>query len=198
MSASERDDTARKAQEREAEGLVRRWATRAIQDAAVQLGSSIVQVPIREGLDLTMPELDTPEAALRAAVMLRSEARWQVSRWVDKARAAGVTWDQVGDLVGIEPNDPDGPMEETRAERAFRHIVDGVPLPTRSDLSPYWSRRSFTAWPCASCGQRVRDYGPFESHPSDNEEGHDAACARQVAAVAEYEARFYEDGTTRP
>ena len=44
-------------------------------------------------------------------------------------------------------------------------------------------------WTCTTCRARVRDTGPFASHPDDRETGHLDDCARRAAALEAWRAR---------
>jgi hypothetical protein len=70
----------------------------------------------------------------------------------------------VAEALGVEATE-----DEPRAEQAYRLLIEGRPLPVDE---PSWFHRPTASWTCSSCGQRVTDRGPFESHPDDNEQGH--------------------------
>jgi hypothetical protein len=100
----------------------------------------------------------------------------------EAARAAGCSWDEIGEALGLS----DDSGEEPRAEVAFAEIVEG----RRSSRS--WPRfeAPSMSWRCGSCGEWVRDYGTGDSsHPSDQESGHAPSCARHVADVAAWKSR---------
>jgi hypothetical protein len=98
---------------------------------------------------------------------------------VEAARAAGRSWDEVGEALGL-PDDGD-PIGEV----VFALIVEGREPQRPREL--FWLPS--TSWRCASCGELVQDRGPFESHPDDNESGHTDDCARHRADVQAWRAR---------
>ncbi|ALE74381.1 hypothetical protein AD006_25285 [Pseudonocardia sp. EC080610-09] len=126
----------------------------------------------------TRPGLDDPMAGLRAAVLTRNVAEATIHDSAVDVRAAGRTWDEVAEALGIEDDDRFAP----RGERAFEEVV-GLP-----DLFALASVR----WTCTTCGRRVSESGPYESHPDDNEHGHDEVCDRRVRAVAAWRVRAGE------
>ena len=142
-------------------------------------GAQIVQVPI-EGLDgVTKPMLDDPLAGVRAALLARNVALAQMRSYAEQARGAGRSWDDVAEALGIEATEDDEP----RDEQAYLLVIEGRPLPVDE---PSWLHRPTARWTCTSCGQRITDYGPFESHPDNAETGHTDSCTRRAAALATY------------
>ena len=144
-------------------------------------GAQIVEVLI-EGFRSTKPALDDPLAGVRAAVLARDVAAGELLGYAEQARGAGRTWDEVADALGIEST-PEG---KPRDEAAYLLLIEGRPLPGDE---PSWWRRPTARWTCTSCGQRVIDSGPFESHPDDVEHGHAAHCARRTAAITAFRAQ---------
>lgn len=135
-------------------------------------GTEAVEVAI-PGFDrITRPGLADPLAGVQAGVLVRAVAGREIREAATDARAAGRSWDEIADALGLT-DDEDGPPG-TRAERAFEQVAG------RSDAF----RAADVRWTCAWCGQRVTDRGPFESHPHDREDGHAADCARQGAELA--------------
>lgn len=127
---------------------------------------------------LTDTVLDDPLAGVRAADLVQRVAAGQVRDHADAARAAGRTWDEIADALGIT----DG--SAARGELAYLLLVDHQPLPV--DLPSF--HRSSTWWRCTTCGQRVTDHGPYDPHPSDREEGHAPDCGRLAADLSAYRA----------
>lgn len=156
------------------------WSLRtAIRRLAHELfGSALVEIPI-EGMTLvSRPGLDDPLAGVRAAVLARDVAVAEMRAYAQEARAAGRSWDDVAEALGIEPAD-DG---ESRAETAYLLLVEQRPLPSNNP-SRY---RPSARWACANCGQWITDRGPFGAHPDDREEGHAPGCPRRAAELADY------------
>ena len=158
------------------------WELRnAIRRAAHEVyGAEVVEEPVEGYRVLTKPRLDDPLAGVRAAVLARDVAEGQMLEYAEQARDAGRSWDEVAGAVGIEAAEDDQP----RAEQAYLLLIEGRRLPTAEPSS--WWHRPAARWTCTSCGQRVTDHGPFESHPDDVEEGHADSCARRLASLTAY------------
>lgn len=127
---------------------------------------------------LTDTVLDDPLAGVRAAALVQHVAAGQVREHADDARAAGRTWSDVADALGIA----DGQCP--RGELAYLLLVEHQALP----VDPPSFRRSSTWWRCGTCGERVTDYGPFDPHPADREDGHATGCDRLAADLSAYAA----------
>lgn len=125
---------------------------------------------------ITRPGLADPLAGVRAAIVVRAVAEREIREAATDARGLGRSWEEVADALALSDaaDDPPG----TRAERAFEQVAGG------SDR--FWA--ASLRWTCATCGQRVTDRGPFESHPHDREDGHTADCPHQAAAIAAWRA----------
>jgi hypothetical protein len=151
--------------------------------AVAGYGATRTEEPIEGYKILTNTVLDDPLAAVRAARFVRGSAGAEISRYVDEARAAGKTWDEVAEALDIEPDEDN---YSSRAELAYRHIVEREQLPVARRNN--WSIHDpHTSWRCRSCKELVIDRGPFESHPDDRESGHAESCARHTAAVAAWQ-----------
>ena len=143
-------------------------------------GAQVVQVPIEGFERATRRTLDDPLAGVRAALLARNVAMAQMRVYAEQARGAGRSWDDVAEALEIEATED----SEQRDEQAYLLLIEGRPLP--ADEPSRWNRPT-ARWTCTSCGQRVSDHGPFESHPDDIEHGHANSCMRRVAAVAAYQ-----------
>ena len=136
-------------------------------------GAEIAEEPVEGYRVLTTKTLDDPLAGVRAAVLARDVAEGQMLTYAEEARGTGRSWDEVAEVaeaLRIESTEDDAP----RAEQAYLLLVEGRPLPVAEP--PSWWHRPAARWTCTSCGQRVTDHGPFESHPDDVEQGHVSSC----------------------
>ncbi|MCE3552834.1 hypothetical protein LWC33_15385 [Pseudonocardia sp. RS11V-5] len=138
-------------------------------------GASTVETHL-EGLPfITRTDIDDPLAGIRAAVAARNVANAEIRRYAEQARGAARTWDEIAEALGIRAAD----FEELPAILAFLLIAENRPLPFRESF-----HRLDAWWRCESCGKRVRDHGPFDGHPANNETGHDRLCRRHAADIA--------------
>lgn len=157
----------------------RRLQTLLEEVAVEQFDGQVVVEPIEGYQVLTRRRLVDPLPGVRAAAVLRAAARWVLVDAVEAARAAGRSWDEVGEALGLP--DPDEPV----GELAFALVVEG--------REPQRARELFrvpsASWRCGGCGEQVRDQGPFESHPADVESGHAADCTRHLADVQAWRKR---------
>lgn len=135
----------------------------------------IADVPVWKGASSTKRQA-RPLTHLQAAVWLRGELRAQVYSAVGKARGAGASWEEIAVVLDV-----DGEHPYDRAVAAFEQASDGQ----LSDRYYFYE--------CGTCEARVRDFGPYESHPLDREEGHTETCARQTAAIAAWKEKHGDD-----
>lgn len=152
-----------------------------VRAVAVELfGATAVETPVPGYQVLTDSTVDEPLAAVRAAVLVRHVADGQVHDYSLTARAAGRTWDEVADALGLaNPHTAAEDDELSPAQRAFEEVVV-----TRA---PFRAPRVW--WTCGPCGEVVTDFGPYESHPANNEDGHAHSCRRHRADVAAWRCR---------
>lgn len=143
-------------------------------------GADTVWVPIGD-TSMTRPTVADALAGVRAAVLARNVAARMIGEYAVEARGAARTWEEIADALDLADDDPD--RDVTAAERAFEQIAG------RSDMQ--WQARA--RWTCAACGARVNDYGPYESHPNDREDGHAADCPRQTRALETWRAECEDD-----
>ncbi|GAA2870921.1 hypothetical protein GCM10010472_30320 [Pseudonocardia halophobica] len=157
----------------------RRLQTLLEEVAVEQFDGQVVVEPIEGYQILTRRRLVDPLPGVRAAAVLRAAARRVLVDAVEAARAAGRSWDEVGEALGLP--DTDEPVGEV----AFALVVEG--------REPERAREMFrvpsASWRCGACGELVRDQGPFESHPADVESGHAADCTRHLADVQAWRER---------
>jgi hypothetical protein len=145
-------------------------------------GAAFTEQPIFEGARTTEQVMD-PAASIRMGLMLRNAVDLQLHTSIRRARAAGLSWAQIGDALGLEADQARG---ISLAEVAYEYATDAEHARPFDRLSFYYT--------CAACGQHVTDRGPYEAHPLDNEEGHADSCTRMAAAIAEHDARWGEEG----
>lgn len=131
--------------------------------------------PIEGFHGLARPVLDEPLAGVRAGRLVAEVASGQLRDWALRALGAGRTWDEVGLALELSP-EPDGP---TRAELAWDWLIEHRP-PTPASAA---QGSPSAIWKCTTCRERVRDTGPFDSHPDDREAGHLDDCTRRTAAL---------------
>lgn len=146
-----------------------------------QFGGEIEEEPIPGYQMLTRRRVADPLIGVRAAKAMASAARGLLVEQARDARAAGRSWDEIGEALGLS----DGAADEPRAEAAFAEIVEG------RRAGPAWRslQTPSTYWRCGSCGELVTDYGlTGSSHPDDQESGHAETCARHQAALAAWRA----------
>lgn len=153
------------------------WRTRdLVRGVAVTAFDAIEhREPIEGFHELSRPALDDPLAGVRAGRLVSDVAAGQLREWALRARGAGRTWDDVGEALEL----PAALEGGTRAEAAWEWLVEHrPPAPSREPGCP-----GSAVWTCTTCRGRVRDTGPFASHPDDRETGHVDGCTRQAAAL---------------
>jgi len=125
----------------------------------------------------------TPVAHLQAVRALRAAVHEEERRAIDNARGAGLTWEQVGEALGL--------AEAARREdqplglAAWRYAAMRV-MPDQPDPDWAWRRydRGPTAdWRCRACTGAVHEGHP-DNGPVDAERGHEPGCIRFAALVA--------------
>ncbi|GLZ49758.1 hypothetical protein Acsp06_59430 [Actinomycetospora sp. NBRC 106375] len=152
------------------------WSTRehVRRVAVIAFDTTEQQEPI-EGLHgVSRPVLSDPLAGVRAGRLVAEVAAGALRDWALRARGAGRSWDAVGQALEL-PQESDG---STRAEAAWEWLIEHRPPPPTASRSP-----DSAVWTCTTCRGRVRDSGPFASHPDDREAGHLADCTRHTAAL---------------
>jgi hypothetical protein len=111
-------------------------------------------------------------AEVRAAQVLPETAAMVGREQAERARGDGVTWEQIGEALGLDQG-PDAASGYDLGIAAFERFT-GEPGPG------YPGSFQFC---CASCGEHITDHGPFDSHPEGNEQGHAAGCVRLAADI---------------
>ncbi|MBC9000477.1 hypothetical protein [Micromonospora aurantiaca (nom. illeg.)] len=136
----------------------------------------VANAPIFVGAKTTEPTV-RPLTRLEAAVWLRGRADQQVHSAITKARGAGATWAEIGKVLDL----PEQRGDYDLAVAAFEYAL-GYSF---SDQNVYYD--------CGACGQGIKDHGPYDPHPEDQESGHAETCERLRAAVAAYKRRMGDD-----
>ncbi len=166
-------------------------ATRAAGDAYWSARASVLKIAQARGAEVRerkiWPDSDLttryaePLAGIRAAVTARDAATRVVGDYIKHAREDGEPWLEIGKALGLEGAGDGGPYDLAVAAFDF---AAGQP-----DL---WHRSTFS-WTCPACGKFIRDYGPGEANPEDNEEGHAEGCARMTEAIRAYRSQWDEE-----
>jgi hypothetical protein len=147
-----------------------------IRSAACEIyGATTVETAVEGFSFMTRTEIDDPLAGIRAAVTTRNAATAEIRTYAEQARGAGRTWEEIAEALGLAADQ----FDEPRCELAFALIAENRPLPFRESF-----HRLDAWWQCGSCGERVRDHGPFDGHPANNESGHAPSCRRHAAEIA--------------
>jgi hypothetical protein len=147
-------------------------AAAAVAQIARELGAQVVP----EGADPA--QLLAPAAALRVARQVELAARAEVGRQIRRAREDGLSWHEIGGLLGFSPLAADS--RTSVAQYAFDYCVGP------SSAAPWFDPPVF-AWTCPACGQMIRDRGPVLM-PAADEKGHADGCGRLAAVQAEWQA----------
>ena len=168
--------------------LAREAASRAVYTAMLDMaraaGAGVAMKPAWPGAKAaTVPVIDPP-AGIRFAVMLRDRAGNEVRGQIRGARTAGLTWRQVGEALDLASAAEESGI--SLAEAAFDYAVD-------AEHAGRFETLTFS-WACPACGGFVTEREPCGGHPEDNEPGHKDGCTRLAALVAEYDARWENDG----
>jgi hypothetical protein len=119
-----------------------------------------------------------PLACLDAARALGTAMHGLVIEHALRARGAGEGWDEVAVALGL--------VDEDRPDCMAAYLAV---LGVRAD-DPWWSPARGVSWTCASCGARVRDFGPECGGPDDRETGHEPTCSRHRSELAAWEAMW--------
>ncbi|GAA4895175.1 hypothetical protein [Actinomycetospora straminea] len=152
------------------------WSTRehVRRVAVIAFDTTEQQEPIEGFHGVSRPVLSDPLAGVRAGRLVAVVAAGALRDWALRARGAGHSWDAVGRALEL----PEDSVETTRAEAAWEWLIEHRPPAPTASTAP-----DSAVWACTTCRGRVRDSGPFASHPDDQEAGHLADCARRAAAL---------------
>lgn len=120
----------------------------------------------------------TPAAGLTAALAVVKAAQQQAYKFVLGLRGEGTSWREVADLLEVPWTEG-----QSRTELAYDLVLG----PASDSISPFATRNLY--WHCRGplgCGKYITDRGPYNGHPDDNEDGHDADCRRHAAEGEAY------------
>lgn len=162
------------------------WSTREhVRRVAVAAFGTVEQREPVEGIHgLSRPVLHDPLAGVKAGRLVADVAAGALRDWALRARGAGHTWDAVGEALGL-PAESD---LTTRDQAAWEWLIEHRPPPPAPSTQP-----ASAVWTCTTCRGRVRDSGPFASHPDDREVGHVPDCARRSTALEAWRRETDED-----
>ncbi|MDD7942506.1 hypothetical protein PHK61_29240 [Actinomycetospora lutea] len=143
--------------------------------AVAAYGATEAQEPIEGFHGLSRSVLDDPLAGVRAGRLVADVAAGAVREWALRPGGYGWSWDAVGAALEL-PGPSDG---STRAEAAWEWLVEHRPPAPAREVG----RPGSAVWTCTTCRARVRDTGPFASHPDDRENGHLDDCTRRLGSL---------------
>ena len=153
---------------------------RAVITMAQLEGAGTEPYPLWPGSAATEQRPAVATEGLRFSLMLRDAATHQAREFARAARAEGKSWRELGEILapalGISGEDMD------LAARAFEWGAGAEFAQRFADL--------VVTWNCPACHERIRDHGPYDADPRNNEAGHGDGCARLAGAVAAYEAEW--------
>ncbi|GLZ49236.1 hypothetical protein Acsp06_54210 [Actinomycetospora sp. NBRC 106375] len=162
------------------------WSTRehVRRVAVTAFDTTEYREPIEGFHGVSRPVLTDPLAGVRAGRLVAEVAHGALRDCALRARGAGHSWDAVGHALEL-PADAGG---EARGEAAWEWLVEHRPPPPRAGTG-----LASAVWTCTTCRARVRDRGPFASHPDDREAGHEHDCARRLAALEAWQRQARDD-----
>ena len=117
-----------------------------------------------------------PVAALEAAHELELAAHALAGEYIRQAREAGRSWVVIGDALGLLFRASANKISVGEQAHDYALSYDTSPGPRRC------------TWTCPACQQVITDHGPYPEVPGQAE-GHDAACTRRTAELADWEAQ---------
>ena len=162
----------------------RNEARRAVRTAVVTMaqidGSGTEPHPLWPGSTATEPRPAVATEGIRFALTLRDAATSQACEFIRRARAEGMSWRQLGEMLT-----PALGEAVDVAVRAFEWAAAEDHTRAFADLVVIWT--------CPACHERIRDHGPYDADPRNNEAGHGDGCARLAGAVAAYDAEWGDE-----
>ena len=153
------------------------------QQASQAAAAAVARIARRTGSELTpVPAAaahpQAPADALRIARQLEHAARAEVRVHVRRAREAGLSWHEVGALLGF--GDLPAGIGPTVAEMAFDYTTGPRTVHAWFPAPPVFR------WDCLGCGQAIADHGPARG-PGCDQDGHTDGCQRLAAEAADWE-----------
>jgi hypothetical protein len=133
----------------------------------------------------------TPVAHLQAVRALRAAVSQGERQALDNARGAGLSWEQIGDALGLTKAAEDA--DESLSLAAWRYAAMRV-MPGEPDPDSAWrcGRGPTADWRCRECTGAIHEAHP-DNGPVEAQQGHLPGCARYASLVAEAQARWDED-----
>jgi len=115
-----------------------------------------------------------PLIAAGVTLALANQLRRMAVDYIRDSRGAGSTWTEIADVLNLN-------TEWRPQEAAFEWAAGKSSLPFG---------HTAIRWTCASCGNRISDFGPeCGPHPDDQEVGHSPGCRRHTADIRAYQHR---------
>jgi hypothetical protein len=126
------------------------------------------------------PQLVTSRAILRGLRAVELAAHEQARQFCGDARAIGMSWQQIGDALGLAAEAAGQGVSTGEVAWAYATGAASVDL-WSAGLAP-------CAWTCPGCQQVIEDRGPGgAAAPEYAEPGHLPACRSLAAAEASWE-----------
>jgi hypothetical protein len=145
----------------------------AVLHLAYMTGAQIVHALPWPGAGFT-EEQPEPGAGIRIGLALERAARAGVRVYIQRAREAGMSWEQVGEALGVA--ELARQRGSSLAEAAWEYAAERSAFLT--------GQFGAFRWTCPECGEVVSDRGPLGDHLAEVEQGHAAGCQRLASAVA--------------
>jgi hypothetical protein len=147
------------------------------QGLAEAAAAAVPRIERRLGAEVVPPGSDpvqllAPAAALRVARQVELAARAEVGVHIRRAREEGLSWNEIGGLLGF------GPLAAGSGVPVSDYAFDYAAGPPSAGP---WFDRPVVTWTCPACGQLIRDRGPVLM-PAADEAGHAGGCGRLAAA----------------
>lgn len=139
---------------------------------------AVAQRPMHPGTDILSPAPTDWAQGMEAARLVEENAHQLWIRYALRERSEGTPWAALADALGVPKGSSD------RGVDAFRLVA---PEPSMQ-FDPRYVR-----WKCGSCGQLIRDSGPYDADPRECEHGHATGCAQHAREIAAYR-RGMNDG----
>lgn len=129
-----------------------------------------------DALTRTPVEVPAPAEALRVAMLVSRYGLALVYRYTGELRGCGSTWAQIHPLLDLPPEPDVSP-----AVQAFEYTLG----PDEPGGFAFDAR--YMSWTCHTCGEQIRDFGPYDGHPDNCEQGHADGCQRHLDEIDTYQ-----------